>query len=83
MKFKNIGLLGAIIVQVSFLPQIIKIINTHNVSGLSSEYYLTLGLGCLLLLFYAQANNDMVMRVCHIWALINISTILFLIWKLS
>ncbi len=81
MKFEKLGLAGAVIIQLSFLPQIFKIVMTHDVSGISAGYYLTLGFGCFLLLAYAQVNSDKVMKVCHTWALINIFIVLGLIWK--
>lgn len=80
VKFKKLGLAGTAIIQLSFIPQIYKIIKTQNVSGLSSGYYLILGLGCLLLLIYAKSNSDKIMNICHTWALVNIFIILFLIY---
>jgi len=69
-----------VIIQLAYYPQIVRIIRTQNVQGLSPWFFVVIALGVVLLEVYSIAIRDWVYIVSNAWALVNISIIVVLIW---
>jgi MtN3 and saliva related transmembrane protein len=76
-----IGLIAACITTFSFVPQLIKVIKTKNVSDLSINMYILLCIGFSLWLTYGILDKSLPVSLANLVSLILGLTILILIFK--
>lgn len=55
-----IGWIGFALIQTFYLPQIIKIVKSHDVSGLALPSWFILSIGLLFYLIYSIYINDLI-----------------------
>ena len=74
-----IGYLGAILIPLAFLPQIIKSFKTKNTQHISLFSYLIYGFGITFLLLFAIINSDFILLTCEILCIIEATAMIYLI----
>jgi len=77
---KKLGYLGVFCIQISYLPQVYKVITTRQVAGLSPLFIFLVWLGIVLLQIYSYSIQDRIYIVSNWCGLINTSVLLVLIW---
>jgi uncharacterized protein with PQ loop repeat len=68
---KAYGYTGTLLIQVSYIPQMYKILSTQSVNDISKLLYIILSLGIALLLYYSIRIKDRVHIIGNVWALSN------------
>ena len=76
-----LGFLAIFLMNISAIPQLIKIIRTHNVRDLTIGRELLLLIGCLFYLVYGIWRGDIVIIASNTFATIMFSSLILLIRK--
>ena len=73
------GITGLALIQICYLPQLIRIIQTRQVEGISPLMYVSLVIGLTCYLIYSIKIKDWVYIVSNVISLISSATILVLV----
>lgn len=73
-----IGMLAAVCTTISFLPQVIQILRTGNVDGISLQMYSVFTFGVAMWLIYGFILQDIPMLLANLVTLILATTVLAL-----
>ncbi|RKX60230.1 MAG: glutathione synthetase [Thermodesulfobacteriota bacterium] len=76
-----IGYVGMILINICYLPQLIKTIKTKDVSSISLSRYLLLTSGLVCYLIYSLIRKDMVYNISNIVSTLQSLLMIFLILK--
>jgi uncharacterized protein with PQ loop repeat len=80
---RKLGYLGVFCIQLSYLPQLYKVISTREVNGISPLFIFMVWLGIVSLQIYSYSIRDKVYIFSNWCGLINTSLLLILIWLWS
>ena len=78
-----LGLVAAGLTTVSFVPQLLRIIRTKNVEGISLAMYLVFFAGVLMWLTYGVLINSLAVTVANAVTALLVLAILILRWRLK
>lgn len=78
-----LGLVAAGLTTVSFVPQLLRIIRTKNVEGISLAMYLVFFAGVLMWLTYGVLINSLAVTVANAVTALLVLAILVLRWRLK
>lgn len=73
------GILGIVFIQLAYIPQIIKLRNTKDVSGISLTFYYSIGVALFSFLIYSISIQDWVFIASNtLGSIFNIATIIMI-----
>lgn len=78
-----IGPIGALLTTISFLPQVLQVVKTKDVSGISLGMYIIFVLGVILWTLYGCILHDITIILSNGMTTILAGIILFYKWKES
>lgn len=78
-----IGPIGALLTTISFLPQVLQVIKTKDVSGISLGMYIILVIGVILWTLYGCILQDLTIIVSNGISSLLAGIILYYKWKES
>lgn len=78
-----IGPIGALLTTISFLPQVLQVIKTKDVSGISLGMYIILVIGVILWTLYGCILHDLTIIVSNGISSLLAGIILYYKWKES
>lgn len=76
-----IGFIGMFLMNISAIPQLIKIIKTHKVRDLTIKRELFLLAGCSMYLTYGIYRRDPVIITSNLWGISMFISLIYLITK--
>lgn len=76
-----IGFLGMLTMNISAIPQLLKIIKTHKVRDLNIKRELLLLIGCSMYLAYGIYRKDPVIITSNLWGASMFISLIYLITK--
>ena len=77
---KKLGYAGVFCIQMAYVPQLMKVITTRQVAGLSPLFIFLVWVGIICLQIYSYSIGDRVYIVSNYMGLCNTSLLLILIW---
>ncbi len=80
---KKLGYAGVFCIQLSYLPQLYKVISTRQVAGISPLFILLVWVGVICLQVYSYSIRERIYIVSNWCGLVNTSVLLLLIWLWS